>query len=81
MATTYQGSHQEYDVICQRDVMIPVRDDGASGMLNAESSLNQLSNFAISICSRITGSIADIVAIATGRTADSEGGVLRRVMC
>ena len=26
MATTYQGSHQEYDVICQRDVMIPMRD-------------------------------------------------------
>ena len=45
MATTYQGSHQEYDVICQRDVMIPMRDDGASGMLKAESSLNQLSNF------------------------------------
>ena len=41
MATTYQGSHQEYDVICQRDVMIPMRDDGASGMLKAESSLNQ----------------------------------------
>jgi len=26
MAKTYQGSHQEYDVICQRDVMISMRD-------------------------------------------------------
>ena len=26
MATPYQGSHQEYDVICQRDVMITMGD-------------------------------------------------------
>ena len=26
MAALYQGSHQEYDVICQRNVMMPMRD-------------------------------------------------------
>ncbi len=26
MATTYQGSYQQYDVICQRDMRIPMRD-------------------------------------------------------